>query len=538
MEGFAKSLIEKANHHSDEQVHILETVASMISSLHRTSVSIRKAINRNSLAKALDLVDEDEAYDLFGDERVTAVRFRITSAFQRFVEQVLRKRWLVSSLDEGQKGSPSFTEYRDILLGRCAEAIVARRKQLVYLRRHQVRSQERDVTSTDQPTFQRQLGFSLQVPRQTANPLPILPEKTASRVDSAVSELQTASIPSWTPREVVPSLTPSYEGGELLDMGTFELPPPLDSKMGVREKTCPYCCLILPQETYDQRKEYWRLHLLEDLQPYICLFPHCNAGGRTYHTFTEWEMHLKQLHFGAWTCPLQHEEDDDDGTPINGFTYGIEAECEDHLRFEHPELDDDQIRDTLHMAGQQATLPRQCFVCLKEFPDTTDMVVMYKHVASHLEAIFVLALPWVEDIALDNAASSNETNCSTSRDADDLDDIAQLSDIIKPVHSVSTPTTLSKETFADGLAELDTKQNSMGLMNSWMASLSGQHPIEQPSKSGFRADISTADHSDTSAGTQKGRSLIPFTRDKNVIGHELILRQLLQRIPPGTDNDN
>lgn len=481
----------KANHLSDEQVHVLETVASVISALHRISLSIRKASNRNSLAKVLDLFDEDEAYDLFGEERIAAVRFQTTSAFQQYVEQVLRKRWLVSSLDEGPTGPTRFTEYRDILLGRCVEAIVTRRRQLMYLRSHQAKLQKKDVTATSiiQPTFQprpisqRQPGFALQVPRRTANPLPILREETASQVDTAASELQTVSIPLWTPPKLAPSTTVSSEGGELRDMGSFELPPPPELKMGEREKACPYCCLVLPHETYNQKKgyKYWRRHLVEDMQPYICLFSHCNSGGKTYHTFAEWQMHLKRPHFGGWTCPLQHEDD----TTVNGFTYETEAECENHLSFEHPELDNDQIQDALRMAGQQATLPKQCFVCFKEFPDTTDIVVVYRHIASHLQSIFVLALPWREDINLDNAVSSNGANSSTGRDFDDLKDFEQLFEIkdIKSGQPTSASTILSKELSADRLSELDTNQNSTSLMNSWMAGLRGQQPMKQPSES-------------------------------------------------------
>lgn len=54
----------------------------------------------------------------------------------------------------------------------------------------------------------------------------------------------------------------------------------------------------------------------------------------------------------------------------------------------------------------------------------------------------------------------------------------------------------------------------------------------------FPAEIYNSGHSNTSAGTRKGRFLIPFTRNENFIGRELALQQLLQRIPPSTDNDD
>lgn len=497
VENFAKCLVEEANHLSDDQVHVFETVASVISTLHRISLSIRKASNRNSLAKVIDLFDEDGGYDLFGDERIASVRFQINSAFQQFVDQVVRKRWLVPSLGEGQTGSTWSTEYRDTLVGRCVEAIVTRRRQLMYLRNHQVRLQKQDVGSVVRPAFQPQPmpqgqpGFSLQVPGRSVNLLPALRGETASQVDTAASELQTFSIPLLTPPTVVPSTTTSSESAKLRNMGSFELPPPPDLKKGEREKACPYCCLVLPLGTYNRKKgyKYWRRHLVEDMQPYVCLFPHCNARGKTYHTFAEWQMHLKQPHFDGWACPLQHDDNDGDDTTVNGFAYVTEADCEAYLWFEHPELDDDQIRDALRKACQQATLPRQCFVCLKEFPDTTDIVVVNRHVASHLQTIFVLALPWREDISLDNAVSSNGTNSSTGRDAGDMNDLGQLFEAkdIVPGQPTSASTILSKGMFADYLAELDTKQNSTGLMNSWVANLQGQQSMEQsmeqPSKS-------------------------------------------------------
>ncbi|RYP17189.1 hypothetical protein DL767_010064 [Monosporascus sp. MG133] len=361
---FAEKLMKKANHDPDDQVHILGTVVSMISALHRISLSIRKASNRNSLAKIPELFDED---------------------------------------DDG----------------------------------------------------------------------------ASSLGDTAASELQTVSIPLRTPSNVSPSTTASSEGGELRDMGSFEFPPPPDLKKWEREKACPYCCLVLPQDTYIQKKgyKYWRRHLVEDTQPYICLFRHCNAGGKTYRTFTEWQTHLKRPHFESWTCPLEHEGEED--TAVHAFAFESEADCEAHLDFEHLELEDEQVRDVLRTAGQQATLPRQCFVCFKGFPEATDLVAVQRHVASHLQVIFLLALPWVEDVESENAAFSNNVNSSAGSDVDDLHDIE--------------------------IGELQSKR---------------------------LAKYGTPSHA------YEPHFMLPFGRNEDFVGRESILQQLLQRIPPNENEDD
>lgn len=107
------------------------------------------------------------------------------------------------------------------------------------------------------------------------------------------------------------------------------------------------------------------------------------------------------------------------------MTYETKADCKLHLNFEHPKLDDGQMRDVLRTAGQQAELPRQCFDCLEEFVEKTDIMVLQRHMASHLQAIFVLALPWREDVP-ETAMSSNDANSASSKNVDNDNEVTDM----------------------------------------------------------------------------------------------------------------
>lgn len=245
----------------DDQMYVLEAVESAITALHEISISIMIAHSRNTLTTVPELVDEDEGYDLFeGQGRVSPVRFPTASAFQDFVVQMMRKRWSFMESVQVQTCPPWFGEYRDVLLNRCAEIIATRRRQFVYFRSSQVRLQSEDAATIKKPASQPQESpritstSSWQGSKPNRQDLSTLDEIASSQNDTAASEVQNAFIPSWPPPNTEDTSATSSEGGELGDTGYFELPPPPHLEQWETEKACPYCCVVLPRETYWRKR--------------------------------------------------------------------------------------------------------------------------------------------------------------------------------------------------------------------------------------------------------------------------------------------
>lgn len=481
---FGRVLLEEAVAIPGDQIKALKDIEIAITGLHRISVSIRKASNRNSLTQIPELFDEDEGYDILDTpKREEAVRFQTSAAFRRYTEQVMKRRWVASNpvdiqkwleefeylnIDERKKWLKEYKrsnsgenrkwpkeymwlrEYRDTLLSRCKEIIATRRRELVYLRSHQVGLQKRYNT---QP---------------------------ASRLQQAPQ------------RQPIPLIHHS------------ELPLPPNFKDWEIEKACPYCCLVLPRAIYDQqrRNEAWTHHLIEDMQPYICLFRHCNAEGKTYSTFTEWQMHLMRPHFEGWICPLQHENEGNDAS--TKIMYENEADCKLHLNFEHPELDNEDVRNALRSAGRLANLPRKCFVCFQEFPKITDM---QEHVASHLQAMFVLALPWREDTELETAISSNGSVRSGHAN-DDLE-VENLFQDEETPKSLYEQYGFGIKINAERVAKLGAKETSESL-TPWISQLEDYEPemamsdIESNSSEDFDSDSEIDDPSQNKENPELG----------------------------------
>lgn len=240
---------------------------------------------------------------------------------------------------------------------------------------------------------------------------------------------------------------------------------------------------------------------MEDMEPYICLFQHCDAAGKTYRTFAEWQKHLRRRHIRHWKCHLEHDDESD--PTLDRFTYETELECENHLIHDHPELNYYQALGSVGKAAKREVLPEQCFVCLKSFTKTTAVPDIQqdiqRHIASHLQTIFILALPWRDDIEPDDMVSSNRMNISAGPDLQNTHDHEaghlfetteeERSQELTKGHANSTST--ENHQLRRQLAELGTKQDSQSLVESWKARLGYRQSIEEASELNF---INTHDH--------------------------------------------
>jgi hypothetical protein len=405
-------------------VRELGFVEGTIGTLHQLSLAIRKASNRNSLTRIPRLFDLDSGYTVIRERRenagdsgtlVKTVRFETSSAFEDFVRKVLVSRWLRPSheaaLDSEQKG------YRQALLDRCVATVSIRRRQLAYFQSHQLRLAQRNsakfiptpqqranLKPDQQFTKQLEGKHLLPVALKALGPdLPILYESSNANPSETVgSEFQSNTFRLPPPSSAPSSTTSSTADGGFGSGGPFEVPPPPKLEAEEKEKACPYCCLVLPAKTFltQKKAKRWERHLLEDLQPYICLFANCSQRGKSYSSFKDWQAHLSQPHSHSWLCPL-HSEDADDADE-ESLLFGTLANFENHLSTYHADLNP-LTADLVHRASQPAVLPQWCFVCFEELPS---LPILQKHMANHFKSMSLLALPWRDDIGDEEALSS------------------------------------------------------------------------------------------------------------------------------------
>ncbi|KAF4625912.1 hypothetical protein G7Y89_g12247 [Cudoniella acicularis] len=403
---FGLELLEESSSNDELKIRELRFVEETIGTLHQISLAIRKASNRDSLIKVPRLFDVDSDYTVIrerlgnihdAESLVRSVRFEISSAFENFVRKVLISRWFRP--DQEAELDPEQKRYRQALLDCCVETVTIRRRQLAYFRNHQFKLAQGGPTKFMPTTQQKQAESKLLLPaapKAFSPDQPVLYESS----DAALSETIGSELQSTEFRPAPPSSAPSSTVSFTADSsfgsrGQFEVPPPPKLEEGEKEKACPYCCLVLPAKTFQVQKKAkrWEKHLLEDLQPYICLFVNCSQRGKSYSSFKDWQTHLNQPHTHNWICTL-HSEDAENATG-ELFVFDRLVNFKNHLSTYHADLDSSTTDGLVQQASQLAVLPQCCFVCFEELPNVPNL---QKHMANHLKFMSLLALPWRDDI--------------------------------------------------------------------------------------------------------------------------------------------
>ncbi|KAI0097549.1 hypothetical protein GGR51DRAFT_540685 [Nemania sp. FL0031] len=286
---------------SDVRIQALISVESVIDTLHQLSLAIRKASNRNNLTKLPNLYSIDPPFKLigqlnksgtiFGEIEVPSAHFDATLAFEDFVRRVLRLRWLTP--DIGKDLQPDQEMYRQTMLERRVKSISARRRQLAYFQDHQTRLANRAATNSIH-TMSQYIRTAVDSPAALLSLSPSHLQDTQTQ--QPASQRRSHEVPSetigseslsntfrLTPSTSAPSSATSSAGRRLATKTPFEIPPAPELKPQEKEKMCPYCCLVYPANIFstNKRSSAWKKHLLDDLQPYVCLFRNCSQPGKT-----------------------------------------------------------------------------------------------------------------------------------------------------------------------------------------------------------------------------------------------------------------
>ncbi|KAH7218857.1 hypothetical protein DER44DRAFT_739024 [Fusarium oxysporum] len=217
------------------------------------------------------------------------------------------------------------------------------------------------------------------------------------------------------------------------DSISAEYPDPPRIKPGEKHVQCPYCLEPLPAAKMrdDTKNKYWRRHVDQDLQPYVCLYQRCTNSLFAHQS--AWSKHMatahsqewpRKAHSMTWYCDLGHAEP---------AMFDNETHWRKHMRelSLHPgrsKPPTDAQLDALS-AGKQKLAPRDPYACLfcEEKPqriailgdrgNSTDMAsILVDHIAEHVKSLSFLSLPGLEGAAAeDDGRSANLENTSRKR---------------------------------------------------------------------------------------------------------------------------
>ncbi|KAH7142858.1 hypothetical protein B0J13DRAFT_445063, partial [Dactylonectria estremocensis] len=336
-----------------------------------------------------------------------------------------------------------FPKASKILVDRLVAAVVFRRMKLRYRQRHQEKLRQGVdslfVTDTSDATKDRPIATSLPVSSVTqldfsshGKETPSLkPVGSVAWSATNASSVNKARFVNYAKSMAVSGITRSAVARrQQLDVPL----PPQDANKGLDKITCSYCMrMISREETQEPR---WTRHILKDINPYVCLFEHCNQGEVLFTSDEEWLGHMQWEHTVVWCCQVSgHEE----------HIYGSEAELKEHIEQGHPgSFTESQLphlvrqgampaADTFaglalsfnpeELAGQPAVL---CPIC-HDFPPSSAENVdpsakglpdIQSHIMGHLESIALLSLPQEDhpDGAESIAKQASENRTAAVRD--------------------------------------------------------------------------------------------------------------------------
>lgn len=159
-----------------------------------------------------------------------------------------------------------------------------------------------------------------------------------------------------------------------------------------------------------------RHHLMRDLKPYICIAEPCSSPETPFHTIQDWVQHMQQEHpLTQWLCLAPIHEAQAFNTQALYEKHMLENHAGTFLREELPDLSRLNIRTT----GQAFKTCPFCDFLLEEDTNKqskastqTPQLTLQKHIASHLEALSLLSLHWLNE---DKGGSSIEDSSVNMR---------------------------------------------------------------------------------------------------------------------------
>ncbi|KAH7411569.1 hypothetical protein DE146DRAFT_640763 [Phaeosphaeria sp. MPI-PUGE-AT-0046c] len=397
-----------------------KTLETLLAELYRLSFKIRNTRFRGTASKAAALksVDRDSGIDVFSIykhldrqhvfEHLSSIRGKQQVSTggtytQNPIDNEANLRWpSVAESDHQMLVRHPISTYitfrNDVLAQRLAAANTRRRQCFAYWRRHALKlAVEREFSvTTKSPKKLEPVVNSLEplvikdVLRTPSQAAPtVLSGTNATTIHPDVQDaLDTETVFSYA--------TTAYG----MEGDTITFPPPPVQDAGQIEFLCPLCHVVCPSKQ-GQGKE-WRMHVIHDLQPYICTYDECDTADMLYASRAGWLEHERVAHRRVWQCQ-EHPS----------TIFSSREAFQDHLDQEHDQTNHTYAQEVASFA--ESTVPDnriQCPFCLK-----SDMVTesMHHHMAFHQEHIAAFTLSWYNSDLNEDEATSSRAQADRAR---------------------------------------------------------------------------------------------------------------------------
>ncbi|PNP55733.1 hypothetical protein THARTR1_03953 [Trichoderma harzianum] len=362
---------------------ITDTIGGTVSRLFRLSNAVRKSAKTNRALKIERYIDDEEA------NKAIAELSEYTDCYVKF----------------------RFPMAPESLRLALVEANALRLRRLYYQRSHR-----------------RRIDLTVQNP-QTSPPAVQLPKmkESAPAVRFAPSALPKPTTTNGTSGQGGPPAVPVTTAttarqtavGALYAKSTTEVPraksvlvnnklsfPPLPPT-----QECPYCGVIIEFKNA-AKSMLWNNHVIGDLEPFICVFPHCLEAGQhktgplTFESSKAWIGHMQNAHGHTWECRAPSH------API---TFDQEPQYQQHSIEEHgvPE----EHAGMLSSAARRPALNKllECpFGDDFQPPEKAESSAVFSsdalqlHVAAHIKEIALLTLQKLPSDEDDKSVNSDQ----------------------------------------------------------------------------------------------------------------------------------
>jgi O-acetyl-ADP-ribose deacetylase (regulator of RNase III) len=425
-------------------------IVDIIDNLYKLSVRIRQPTIRSRSLKAASYAPKDP------DTKVDVLEQYSNFDLQHTQELVRHLRMPYVNSGDAQED--------DALVNRLARAVTLRRRQFKYWKRHRdklgISTILEDAPAKPQDarpdTINRHNTLEVQVstPEQTT-----LKDATSEKTGRMTLLSGTeATHHHQSLDDIVDSKSVTSYATTVRDASgrSLQLPPPPKAADGEKDFECSICYTICPSRYANQRS--WQVHVLQDLQPYVCTYPECDIPDQLFQRRRHWVEH-EAGHRKAWRCP-EHPD----------AVYKTAAGLRGHLLQRHGDSFPGSQLDSIVKVGETSTVDlRNCPICYAP----SDSKEIANHIANHLERIAIFALPTtMHDHS--EGASSRASRGTDNTYSQDLSGVSFNSD-----RSDAPSKSIIHDTVEEATSPMDTETLS--------ASASGNR--EPPAELGLSAEL-------------------------------------------------
>ncbi|KAI1427238.1 hypothetical protein F5Y12DRAFT_180747 [Xylaria sp. FL1777] len=169
------------------------------------------------------------------------------------------------------------------------------------------------------------------------------------------------------------------------------------------EISCPYCFCALPvEDVVDEKK--WSLHVISDLDPYVCMFQECDSPENVYSHSNTWLKHMEE-HVRRWRCTSKSHSE---------FICSTRDEYLSHMKATHTgKFTDAQLEVLADRNGRIfGPMFKSCPLCgIEEVEGSIE-----HHLVGHMRFLAIKSLPsYEEDTAGLYETDSQEDSATMSR---------------------------------------------------------------------------------------------------------------------------